>query len=673
MEHRWISAPHYRSVLVRRAFFAGCLGCAASVAFATESVETPETITIHGDAVPADDVDVLNQAGFITVIDMKDVSLAASTVSEVLAAEAGIQVRDMGGLGAFSSVYLRGASSQHVNVYLDGILLNDLASGTVDLSRISVNQVDQIEIYRGSPPIQFGQSAIGGAINIRSKASARATTGEVVLGYGSFETQKISASGTWAVTPALSVNGSLGYQASDNDFEFLFDNRTPLNPRDDVVQKRQNNEVDMSNGLLGARYRLSDRYFVQFKGQHHRKHQSLPDLFNSPLTDSALDLEMSQLQWQLNDSAWRQGSYTANVFWGGEKLHYFDRQGRIGFGTQDDVSTSRTHGIEWTAVQNLSPHQITLQWEWKKEQFRNRQNLHETPEQKFNRQTLSAGVQDDWTLFDQAWAWQGAMRVQSIWDDGAQPVEGGYQQVDEQEAFVTAQLGTRYDVLPEMAIKSNLSRAVRIPRLSEKFGDRGLFIGNEELTEETAINLDVGAQWHFADGQASMAFFQRWLSDAIVATYDSRGVGQYQNISEAEVSGIELSADWQLLPWMGLGLRSTVQHTENTSNISDQKGKQLAGHYAQAHALRASADYAQFGVLAEYQLERGGYYDSAESTAIPAKKLLNVGLTWQPPGISGALEFSVRNALDNAYEAFNGYPSPGRHYFVAWRQTFNPQ
>lgn len=638
--------------------------------FADEASQPVEAMTIYGQATTADQVDVSAQPSYVSVIEVKDLPLALSSVSEVLATQAGVQVRDMGGMGAFSTVSLRGASSQQVNVYLDGVLLNDLATGTVDLGRISLHQVDSIEIYRGAPPVQFGQSAIGGAILIKSRAPMTASSGEVAVGYGSFNTSKASASGAWRASPAWTLNGSLGYQASDNDFRFLYDNLTPLNSRDDTWQHRENNEVDMLNGLLGAHYQFSDNQSLKFSGQHHRKHQSIPDLFNSRLTDSALDSTLSQTQVQFSDRSWWQGGYSLQAFWGRETQQYYDRQGRIGLGVQDEVSQSDTSGILFNSYQSLSEHHLAAHGEWKQDRFHHEQRLTVGPNQRFRRQSFSAGVQDDWSMLNNRLLWQNGLRVQAVMDQGQQPNSVGYQEVEEDATYLTGQTGLKYELQPEWVFKSNFNRGVRIPRLAEKFGDRGLFVGNEDLVEETALNLDAGMDYQPAWGTLTAFVFQRWLEDAIVATYDSRGVGKYLNISEAEIRGAEWEARWQICQWLGIQGRSTLQHTENTSGISDQRGKPLAGHYEQSHYLAVNVEQGAFSALLEYQREQGGFYDSAASTAIPDKNLIHLGAKWTFLDTSASLEMSARNLLAEHHEAFNGYPGPGRQVFLAWRQTF---
>ena len=112
------------------------------------------------------DVDRERTPAFFSVIERDQFEGKIEDLSEVIEKEVGIQVRQAGGLGSFSTVSLRGATSDQVLVFMDGILLNDASGGGVDLSGIALSDVGAIEIYRGITPINFGKASIGGVVNI---------------------------------------------------------------------------------------------------------------------------------------------------------------------------------------------------------------------------------------------------------------------------------------------------------------------------------------------------------------------------------------------------------------------------------------------------------------------------------------------------------------------------
>ena len=100
-----------------------------------------------------------------------------------------MRIVQYGGLGAFSTVSLRGAPPGQVAVYLDGAPLTSAAHGTVDVSDLPSGMVERIEVYRGMSPLGLGAATPGGAVNLVTSDAARVRTLRVAG--GSFGTSEV--------------------------------------------------------------------------------------------------------------------------------------------------------------------------------------------------------------------------------------------------------------------------------------------------------------------------------------------------------------------------------------------------------------------------------------------------------------------------------------------------
>ena len=178
------------------------------------------------------DVDMESTPVFTSIIKREAFEGKTESLANIIEKETGVQVRQSGGLGSFSSVSLRGASSDQVMVYLDGILLNDASGGGVDLSNIALSDVESIEIYKGMTPVNFGKASVGGAVNIRTLRSKEGIGGNAIIGYGSFNTLKAGAMINQKISD-FDYLISCDYLTTDNDYEILNDNGTEYNPDDD--------------------------------------------------------------------------------------------------------------------------------------------------------------------------------------------------------------------------------------------------------------------------------------------------------------------------------------------------------------------------------------------------------------------------------------------------------
>ena len=109
----------------------------------------------------------------VTVITENDIrSSPYRSVGELLGLQEGIyMIGTKQTPGAIQNVFMRGANSNHTLVMIDGIRLADPSSvdNALDLSELSLTNVERIEIVRGAHSTLYGSSAIGGAINIITK------------------------------------------------------------------------------------------------------------------------------------------------------------------------------------------------------------------------------------------------------------------------------------------------------------------------------------------------------------------------------------------------------------------------------------------------------------------------------------------------------------------------
>lgn len=109
----------------------------------------------------------------VSVISEKEIrSLPYQNVAELFVHEPGVFVVGQGqNPGTNQSLFLRGANSNQVNVLIDGVRLADPSTpgGSLDLSELSLVNVERIEILRGSHGTMYGTSGIGGVINVITK------------------------------------------------------------------------------------------------------------------------------------------------------------------------------------------------------------------------------------------------------------------------------------------------------------------------------------------------------------------------------------------------------------------------------------------------------------------------------------------------------------------------
>src|SRR5690349_5373856 len=110
------------------------------------------------------------------------------TVMDALRQAQGIAAFSNGGPGTNATVRLRGATSSHTLVMIDGVIVNSPTSGDFNFADLTAENIERIEILRGAQSMLYGSDAIGGVISIITKKGAGTPSGSAFVEYGSFAT-----------------------------------------------------------------------------------------------------------------------------------------------------------------------------------------------------------------------------------------------------------------------------------------------------------------------------------------------------------------------------------------------------------------------------------------------------------------------------------------------------
>lgn len=195
----------------------------------------------------------------VTIIDEKTIKNSnAVSVPDLLRSEEGIVVRDLLGIGRTAEVDLRGfgeSAPSNTLVLVDGRRVNEIDLSGVDWTQIPIDQIERIEIIRGTGTVLYGDSAVGGVINIITKTPSQKPAFSAGSSLGSYNMKK----------GQFSLSGGQGKVAAS----FYGD----YNSTDGY---RQNNEYLARD--LGAKATLDATDFLRFtlSGSYHKDDYGLP-------------------------------------------------------------------------------------------------------------------------------------------------------------------------------------------------------------------------------------------------------------------------------------------------------------------------------------------------------------------------------------------------------------
>lgn len=162
----------------------------------TEVERADSTLRTEVKAVLLDEIDVTasrapltggQTARVVTVLDREAIAAApAQSVNDLLKYAVGVDVRQRGPIGAQTDISIRGGTSEHITILLNGINICDPQTGhnAFDLP-VDISEIERIEITEGPAGRVYGTSSLVGAINVITKAASD-SSGDVRLEGGSF-------------------------------------------------------------------------------------------------------------------------------------------------------------------------------------------------------------------------------------------------------------------------------------------------------------------------------------------------------------------------------------------------------------------------------------------------------------------------------------------------------
>lgn len=225
-----------------------------------------ELIDVKGKATAVDNlINAENAAMPVKIITRREIELMGSRrLDEVMKEQTGVAVvNDIAGGSRAVGVQIQGFSSNYIMVLVDGQPMMGRNSGNFDLSRISVTNIERIEIIKGASSCLYGADALGGAINIITRHGAMTPQANASILYGSLN---IIDAILEAETPFANQRGSIvvsgNYYHTDGfntNTDYMTGNSTSGAPYDDYSTQGRIRYRISKNGTLGMSARYATR------------------------------------------------------------------------------------------------------------------------------------------------------------------------------------------------------------------------------------------------------------------------------------------------------------------------------------------------------------------------------------------------------------------------------
>jgi vitamin B12 transporter len=618
----------------------GLLALGASVvagADAADSEDILQPVVLTATRIPTPESQV---ASSITVITAEQIAVTqAQSLPDVLKFVPGLNLVQSGGPGGQTSIFIRGTNSNHIKVLVDGIDVSDPSSpnAAFDFGQFLVQDIERIEVLRGSQSGLYGSDAIGGVINIITRSGSGPPQLAATLEGGSFQT----------FNQAAGVSGSQDQFSYAANVEHVHAGSTPVTPLDLLApgEGRRNDYEDNLTASTKLGYALNQNLDVGFVGRYTDSHLHFTgDDFNGDAFNNDPDPNQSET----------------------ETTGYYSRA--FGHLVLLDGRLDQTLGLAYTHEKSDSvspdfPEELDIGKRLKLDY----QGIFKLLDSQENSQTLVFGAEH---ARDQI--------TQPL--DAGISIDSGYLELQSQFAnrlFTAANV--RYDsnsffgstvtyrfaptyVIAESGtrLRASVGTGFKAPTLVELFESSAFQNPNPNLKPEKSIGWDAGIEQALLGDSVRVGatYFHISLHDLIEdeAVPNSFAFTNV-NVDRATTLGVESFVSYK--PWSVLALRLDYTYTEATDDVLQQELLRRPRHKA---SLDAAWEVTSALTLNADLLYVGSWIDANRNFSIPMLQApgyftANIAGSYK---LTQNIEFHARigDLLDRHYEDPVGFQQP---------------
>jgi outer membrane receptor for ferrienterochelin and colicins len=481
------------------------------------------------------DMDKKKVPSAVEVITQEDIKArGAHTLKDIISSAVDVSIIRSTGRDAIS---IRGFESRFSMILIDGKRISSEVDQNYELDRISLENVERIEIVRGPVSSLYGTDALGGVVNIITKrASAPSFT--LGLDHGAFSANT-GATDRYNFTYDSGQHDKYGITISgarfENDKAFKGDGTTyaPFGVRQNISSRIDYQASANEIFTATASYMNEDTHEHVYK-------QTAGGLVKTDAHDDNERFEYSlSYNKQQADSTVFLRAYLSD-YYKNLDVHNLANNNLMNFGQSHRTIPGFEARVTKTAGTN---HILTYGSEYRPEKFRGTgvatgQGIYQVT---YGGKTINGSeVGIDYSAVYVQDEWQVSPKLLAI-------TSLRYDDSNRFESNVSPKLGLTYNASPDVRFKLNASKGFRSPTPNQLYinsqvirnGKLVNLVGNANLQSEKSDSYEVSVEQDWGKTTGKLTYFSNKLNNMIEESWVDATNIKYQNISEATIQGAE--------------------------------------------------------------------------------------------------------------------------------------
>ncbi len=572
--------------------------------------------------------------------------------------------------GALNSVGIRGFRTETHGNDLEGrvlILVNGRRAGTGNTAKTSTKNIERVEIIRGPASVQYGSAAMGGVINVITKQGKDKPSVFVEGTLGSFGYKEGSA-GFSGKHKAFDFSGSFSSDSKDD-----YDTASGKKFYNTGYNRKENSSLNLGYEFLpenriGVIYNCYDAdhlgdsgYLSQNDHDDHKdsSNRTIDFIYDGGTPDELFSWKAryfdgkDQDKWVdptvSNPDGWDDGVAAE------QKIDQKGAQAQVSYNQEYFLVTA---GFDWVN------YKIETTWDPKKSEYDNPAGFLIAKTRFFDKKfIITGGVRYDEYEVDMK-------------DSGKK----------ESDNHLSPRVGAAYLITDSLKLRANYGEAFKMPSAKQMAADYTIwgthYVGNSDLKPEKSGTYEGGLDFSYASFDSSLSYFHTNFEDKIESYTTAGGDKSWKNLGEAEVEGIEgnlsydigslFSWDYQVKPYVNFTYLTKYKDKEvdedlkYTSDLHVSYGITVSdfdGFSANLNLYYTGKQSITDYEGATYSTITQGSFTFANLTI--SKKIFDFK---EYGGIT--LRGEIQNLFDKDCAHVQGYPMPGRSFFLGLRYNF---
>lgn len=568
-----------------------------------------------------------------------------------------------------SVVFIRGFDLRQVPVFIDGIPVYVPYDGYVDLARFTTFDIAQINVEKGFSSVTYGANTLGGVINLISRRPLNKFEIDARAGLLSGDGHRLNVN-------AGTRLGKFYLQGSASQLkQKWFPLSKDFLPKANEEHDRRDNSFREDNKYtvkLGFTPTATDEYAISYVKQQGEKG-------NPPYVGND-ELQRARFwQWPywdkeslyfISNTAINENSFIKTRFFYDRFKNRLDAFDDNTYTTQNRPSSFQsfykddTYGTSLEYDNRLSKqHYLKASAQFKND--RHKENNLGEPERTFKDYTASLGVEDAYRLNEKLVLMPGvSLNLRNSLE--AQNYDSSTGEITDLPAnknyALNAQIGAIYQLNTWSKFNVSVARKSRFATIKDRYSYRmGAAIPNPDLKAERAMHYEMGYSARYTTNlQLEASAFYSRITDVIQQVNNVLpNTYQLQNTGKAAFYGGELALNYAILKDWQAGAQYSYIHR---SNLSDENLKfiDVPNHKVMIFSSYEYKKIASLMVNWEYNASR-----YSTSYGVKAGAFAIAGLSARVKVYQGiAVESGINNVFDKNYAVSEGFPEPGRNYFI---------